>query len=323
MNLNFAFARLTRGFRLGFLLMSLCAATLLASCGAGTTFQPLVPSRFIVFGDGLSDVGQTGTLYTVNDGTLNNVWVTKLSASFGITTTAQLSGGLGYARGNARVSQKPDAKGVTATLTITEQIDAFLATNTLGVNDVVLLQGGLSDIYTQALAYKAGTITSTQLLANVEQAGKDLAAQARRLASAGGKHVVVIGSYDFTKTPYATAFADDTLLASVSLKFNDTLLINMLDLGNSVLFIDVAYEVNLLFNNPASYGLTTTMATTTSVAEIKKAVCTTPDASTCTTSTVLPGVVYTQYLFADDRHLTPTGHSNVADYAYIRIKNRW
>ena len=73
-----------------------------------------------------ADLGQGGSRYTVNDGSVN-IWTQHVAASFGVPLAPAAAGGTSYATGNARVNAKPDAAGSSATPTVTEQIDSFLA----------------------------------------------------------------------------------------------------------------------------------------------------------------------------------------------------
>ncbi|MFO1249718.1 MAG: SGNH/GDSL hydrolase family protein, partial [Inhella sp.] len=204
---------------------AVCAsAALLAACGSSSIESTLTPSRFVAFGDGFSDVGQGGTRYTVNDGSAN-VWSQYMASLFGAGLVAQSAGGQSYARGNARVTAKPDAAGRTTTLTITEQVDSFLATNTIGPRDVLVIGGGISDIVAQMAAVTAGTQTGAQMVVNVRQAGRELGAQVRRLVAAGGKYVVVTGAYNLGRSPWAAAISQGSLLEEASLRFNEELLV--------------------------------------------------------------------------------------------------
>ena len=84
-------------------LVAACAsAALLAACGSSTTESAITPDRFIAFGDGFSDVGQKGSRYTVNNGSVNN-WTLQLASHYQKTLTPVSSGGLSYAQGNARI----------------------------------------------------------------------------------------------------------------------------------------------------------------------------------------------------------------------------
>jgi outer membrane lipase/esterase len=286
------------------------ASALLAGCGSSSTVSSLVPTSVVVMGDGMADVGQVnGTVYSVKDGS-NTTWVQQVAASYGLSVTAQSAGGQGWARGNARIALKPDAAGNAATLTITEQIDAYLAANSIAKDTVILLDPGISDLVVQADAFKAGSITSAQVQANAADAGKALAAQVRRLVAAGGTHIVVAGAYNLGKSPYAGAQA--SVLDSASLKFNEALLVAMVDLGANVLYIDTAFRYNQVINQPGSYGFTNSVAVA----------CTTP-AATCTKDTVQTGIDYNTYVFADDRYFTPAAQRSFGDYAYSRMKTRW
>ncbi len=289
------------------------ASVLLAGCGSGSTVSTLVPTRMVVMGDGMADVGQVGgTVYSVKDAT-NSTWVQQVAGNYGLSITAQSAGGQGWARGNARVALKPDAAGNAATLTITEQIDAFLAANSIAKDNVILLDPGISDLVVQAEAFKAGSITGPQVLVNAADAGKALAAQVRRLVAAGGTHIVVAGAYNLGKSPYAIAAGQASLLESASLKFNEALLVAMVDLGANVLYIDTAFRYNQVINQPATYSFTNSTL----------AACTTPTATTCTPGTVVTGIDYNTYVFADDRYFTPAAQRSFGEYAYSRMKTRW
>ena len=135
--------------------LAACAsAALLTACGSSSVESAFTPTRIVSFGDALSDVGQTGTRFTINDGS-TNVWTQQFAASYGTTLTAASAGGQGYARGNARVLNSPDAAGFAATLTVKQQIDAFLAADKVGSGDMVVLNGGISDVITQMAAHPA------------------------------------------------------------------------------------------------------------------------------------------------------------------------
>lgn len=308
------------------LLAFACASTaLIAACGSSTTESALVPSRFVAFGDGFSDLGEGGSRYTVNDGSAN-VWSQYMVNLFGQNITTVSAGGQSYARGNARVTLKPDAAGRTATLTVTEQVDRFLATNTIGTNDVMIIGGGFSDIIVQMAAVRAGTQTNAQMLANVRQAGRELGAQVRRLVGAGAKYVVVTGAFNMARTPWAAAIGQGDLLLESSTRFNEELLVSIVDLGSSVLYVDAAFHYNLITSSPGSYNMTDGLGL----------VCTSVDAGAgigtgnaqinsalCNTNTIVAGVDYNKYVFADRVYPTPQAHRLFGEYAYNRVRARW
>lgn len=297
----------------------------LAACGSGTIESQLTPTRILAFGDGFSDVGQRGSRYTVNDGSVN-VWSQQVAASFGLPLAPSAAGGTSFATGNARIAVKPDAAGDSATPTVTEQVDTFLAGNAIAATDLVIIEGGISDIVAEVAKVNAGTQTTDQMIANVKQAGRDLGAQVRRLVNAGAAHVAVVGTYDLGKSPWATSTGQVGLLSEASGRFNDQLLLSIVDLGANVLYVDAALLFNLMVASPPSYELT----------NATDVVCTSVDpgpgigtgagqvnSALCTTGTIAPGATYTQYLFADRIYPAPNAHRKFGDYAYQRIRARW
>jgi phospholipase/lecithinase/hemolysin len=307
-------------------LVAACAsALLLAACGSSTTESAITPDRFIAFGDAYSDIGQKGSRYTVNNDTVNN-WTLQLASHYQKTLAPVSAGGLSYAQGNARIAAQPDAAGDATTPTITAQIDRFLASQTFAPNDIVLLNGGISDLIVGMAAVRAGTLSAADYVAQARQNGKDLAAQILRLVNAGAPHVVVSGSYDLGKTPWAIAIGQETLLSEASSRFNEALLVAINDLGAHVLYIDSAYYVNLYTSAPSSF----------SFSYPKTAVCTSVDAGNgigtgtgqvnsalCTPSTLLAGGDVNLYVFADNVYLSPSAHRQLGTYAYDKLRARW
>ena len=290
-------------------LIGASAVALLAACGSGSVVSDLTPKRFITVGDGFMDVGQAGYRYTVNDG--SNIWVQDLAAHYQQTITSANSGGWGYAQGGARVAAA-DAGGAPS---VTAQIDTLLASTTLNAtDDVVIVNGGMHDIVAAVEATGISDATTT----TVQAAGRALAAQVRRLVAAGATHVTLTGVQNVGLTPWALRRGQQTDIERLSVAFNDSLLIGVADLGANVLYFDAALFYNLINNKPENY----------SVDNEKDPVCTTPDASTCTPSTVVAGVDYNRYLYADQLNFTPKLLRNFVDRsygenAYDKFRNRW
>ena len=311
-------------------LAAACAsATLLVACGSSTIESALTPARFVAFGDGFSDVGQVGgARYTVNDGSVNN-WTQQLASTYGLALTPVSAGGTSYAQGNARISAKPDAAGNASTPTVTEQVDAFLATGSLKESDVFLLGAGVADLVAQAAAVNAGTQTREQMLAQAQLAGRELGAQTQRLVQAGAKYVVVAGTYNLGRSPWAegTGQAQIDLLTEASSKFNQALLISIEKQGANVLYVDAAYYYNLVTGSPSSYGFD----------NANDPVCNSVDAGNgigigtgqvnsalCTPATLNPvGANYNRSVFADRVYVTPEAQRLFGTYAYDRLHARW
>lgn len=314
----------TQWLRRAWLLAACASALLLAACGGGGIESQFTPSRLVAFGDAMADLGQNGKRYTVNDGSQNN-WTQYVADRYGLALSPTPSG-QSYATGNARVTGKPDAAGGTATLTVQEQVSAFLAAGAPQEGDLILVSAGTADLIVQIQAVLGGAQTEAEMLTNVGQAGRDLAAQIRRLLDAGAKHVVVVGPYNLGRSPWAVQTDRKSLMESASGRFNEQLLVSMVDLGEKVLYVDAQLYYNLVTGSPANYGLNNADAP----------VCTSVDAGAgigtgtgqinsnlCTASTIVSGVNPDTYLFADRVYPTPRGQRLFGEYAYNRIHERW
>ncbi|AEG94788.1 SGNH/GDSL hydrolase family protein [Ramlibacter tataouinensis] len=316
-----AFQWLRRAFVLA------ASSLLLAACGGGgDVVSQLQPSRIVAFGDGFSDLGQVGgARYTVNGG--GNLWSQQLAARYGLPLTAAAAGGTSYATGNARVAAEPDAAGNAATPTIAEQIDTFLASGgTFGAGDLVLINGGISDVIVQGRDAIAGVQSGDQAVAGVRQAGRDMGAQVRRLVDAGARYVVVVGPYNLGRSAWVRGGPREGLLQQLSSAFDEELKIAIVDLGSRVLYVDLAFYYNLVTASPTAYTL--------NEAAVNTVVCNTVDpgpgigigpgrvnSALCNTGTVVadPNV----FFFADPVYPTPRAHVLFGDYAYDRVRNRF
>jgi phospholipase/lecithinase/hemolysin len=287
------------------------ATALLAACGDGSVISDLKPTRFITVGDSFADVGQGAGKFTVNDGSLT--WVQGLAGHFDQTVTAASAGGWGYAQGYARVDSVDTSSGTNAP-SVKAQVDQLLARTTMQSGDVMMLNGGMHDI----VAAVEATGISDATTATVQAAGRALAAQVRRVVAAGATHVVVTGVQNMGLTPWALRRGQKTEIERLSTAFNDQLLINVADMGATVLYFDAALFFNLINNKPENY----------SVDNATDPVCTTPDASTCTPSSVVAGADYNRYMYADALNFTPKIQRNFVDRnygenVYDKFRNRW
>jgi outer membrane lipase/esterase len=321
--------------RRALLVLAPASALFLAACGSGTIESQFTPTRIVTFGDGFSDLGQTSNdavtnaRYTVNDKSVN-VWVQQLAFDYGLLTNfiPQVSGGTAYATGNARIAVHPDAAGNATTPTVTEQIDKFLTTATLAATDLPVVSGGAADIIAEMAKVRAGTETADQMIANVKAAGAAQGGQIRRLVQAGAVHVLVVGVYDLSKTPWATAIGQGALLNQASTQFNDQLLLSIVDLGANVLYVDSALFFNLMASSPGAYGLTDATTVVCNSLDTGPGIGIGADVSQvnsarCTASTIANSLNYGLYAWADFVYPTPTIHRQFGDYVYNRVRARW
>jgi hypothetical protein len=182
---------------------ALCAITTLAvlsACGgASSTVSPLLPTRIIAFGDGLSDVGtgsvtSLGGRFTMNGSNtvaaaattlatpttvsevlanLYGLWSPTLppvSRTIGDTTQLPISGLVSYAKGNAMI-RKADAATVSGSLggnepTLIAQVQDYLArvNNKVASNDLIVITAGTRDLF--AIAYRYFGRNPTMLAAD-------------------------------------------------------------------------------------------------------------------------------------------------------------
>ena len=132
------------------------------------------------------------------------------------------------------------------------------------------------------------------------------------------------GVYNLGRSPWAVQLGSDGMLQTLSTSFNNGLLVTLVNDGANVLYVDFA----LYFNQQTSSG--------SNVGNYTTAACTSGDpgpgigtgtgqvnSKLCTPATVLPGINYGDYLFADRIYPTPRGHTLFGDYARGRIENRW
>jgi phospholipase/lecithinase/hemolysin len=304
-------------------------AAVLSGCGSGSIVSPFKPTRIVVIGDGMSDVGQLGTTrrYTVNDSSSNN-WALEFAVGYGLTVSPAASGGQGYAQGNARITSAVDAAGGSAP-SITQQISTYLAQGTPLAGDLIVVNGGASDVVAQMTAYKAGAVTEAAMAAAIAQAGTELGKQIRRLVDAGAQRVVIAGMPNVSKTPWATTIGETARLSTLSIALNDALLTEIWDMGSHVFFVDMAYYVNIVTATPANTlgaGAVATTPVCTSVDASNNGIGTgvgQVNASLCNTSTLISGANHNVYVFADALHFTPAMHRLLAAYARLKVLTRW
>jgi outer membrane lipase/esterase len=300
---------LKRSLALILLALGAASGALLSGCGSGSTVEPLKPARVASFGDGWSDIGQTGGRFTVNDGSAS-IWVERVASSYGNTLTAKISGGLGFAQGNSLID--------TGAHSIADQITAFLGANVIDTRDLLIIDPGVA----QLIALAAANPTDNAALNTAATtSGQSLAAQVLRLKDAGAKHIVIASAPDLGKTPFAAAQTAPrtAALTAATRAFNDSLKVALSGITAEVLYIDNEAYVNILHATPGTLGA----GGTSILAACAPATFNTNSCTTATLNTGITTATYNLSLYADDRHLTPAAHRLLGDSAYNKIKSRW
>jgi phospholipase/lecithinase/hemolysin len=295
---------------------ALAALALGASCGGGELIDPFVPSRIVTFGDETSALTAGGFNWGVNginsttlqfDCTINKNWVQYLASVYGIVfAECNPSGVTALATNHAVAGAK--AADVTA------QIDAHLATGTLGTGDLVTILAGQNDILEQYALYPA--TDEATITAELRARGEALAAQVNRLADLDTR-VIVSTVPDVGLSPFAAAEVaahTDTnrgaLLSRLVAAFNGRLRANLVNDGRRIGLTLADEMTQAIFKFPTLYGFV----------NATDVVCTTapPD---CTTSTLITGGSGSAWLWSDVTHLSAGGQLRLGALAEARARN--
>jgi phospholipase/lecithinase/hemolysin len=252
------------------------------------------PTQIIAFGDSLIDTGNvfaaTGQLPApYYDGRFSNgpVWVEYLAGRLGIAApTPSLTGGTDYAWGGAETGFGLSAAG---TPNINSQVATFLASNTPGAGQLVVLDGGANDFF-------IGQTNPAVPVAN-------LAAAITALAGAGERTFVVQNLPQLGEIPASAGLpqAQRVALDQLTLAY-DSLLSSTLDqlrssLGLTIGQVDLNRFLTDVRADPSAYGFTNT-----------------------TTSALGDGVLTGDgYLFWDDVHPTTAADKFIGDLAFESI----
>lgn len=302
-------------------------AVSLAACGSSSVESQLNPSRIIAFGDGQSDIGQSGSRFTINGVQERSNWTEEVASIYGQNITPARNGGLSYAWGNTRIVATPDAAGNGSTPTLRDQIGSFLSSGTFGGNDLVLVSGGTSDVIVVARQALNGEITEAEAFAQMRSISAELTGQVKRLRDSGAKYIVVTGVYNMSKSIWARDIHQEAFLEQLSEAFNRGFKISMedIDYQPNVLYVDFEQYMNAVSYGPQFYG----------VENMDRPICTSiaqgpgigigngkVDSALCNLSTVVTQDI-NRYGFADEVYLTPTLQRQFGNWAAGVIRERW
>jgi outer membrane lipase/esterase len=308
----------------GWRVTALCAgalvAALLASCGGGGTQQTFFASRVLAFGDEHSVINTDQSKYTINallagsstalDCNSNPLWIQSVAAIYGLL-----------------FPQCPDISGIEPVSRIyatngamvadlSTQIDAALNETGINSGDLVTVLVGENDIVAQFNQYP--TVGEDTLLANLDAAGVELANQVNRLAGLGAR-VLISTAPNIGLTPFAgdrsagSTDSNPALLSRLSVRFNDAMLAHLLNDGHKIGLIQFdeylqAVDTATLAGSNSGYANTTLPACAVALPK-------------CTTNTLVADAVNAVWLWADNRHVGPTGQAALGSLATTRAQN--
>ena len=303
------------------LLAGVLASSLLASCGGGEQVQSFLATRVIAFGDESSVINTNGSKYTVNalvsgsstaiDCSSNLIWIQSVAAAYGLV----------FPQCNPNAVLDPVSRTYAANgakvADLSAQIDQQIAAGGFVSGDLVTVLVGPNDIVAQFVQYPA--TGQDQLLANVDAAGTELAAQVNRLADLGAK-VLVSTVPDMGRAPYAgdrsagSTNSSPALLTLFSTRFNDALLANLTNDGHKIGLIQLDQYV-IAVDNATQAGVGTYANTTLA------SCLTSAPLPSCTTNTQVADAVGAVWLWADALHLGASGQSALGSLAVTRAQN--
>jgi outer membrane lipase/esterase len=322
---------------------------LLAACGGGTQVERFVPTRMLVFGDESSVIDDSdvaapgdrtanGRKHTVNgltsatpplpDCSLNPIWTQYLLGLWGLTVPQCNPRGLAtssriYAQAGAGVGD------------LAAQIDAAGA---MGDKDISTVLAGANDIFALYAQYPG--VGEDVLIAQARARAVTLAAQIARIVKAGSK-VVFVTLPDLGATPFAAkqnaAFNQDRagVLSRLTTAFN-TRLRTEVSSPSSASFIDGHQGVQVLADElfRTIVNIVNTAPSSSTYLNASVGLCDPALAASvldCTGSTLLTatstpvalasGGSVSNYLWADDKHLSPGGHAALGSAAANRTNS--
>jgi phospholipase/lecithinase/hemolysin len=284
-----------------------------AACGGGTSqVTPFVPLRLIVFGDENSTITNTGLKYGVNGLDINNnidctqqpIWVQSMANAYGFVFA-------GCNPTQADVSAIMQATPGARVEDVAAQVESQIAAGGFRDRDLATMLAGTNDLLDLYAQYPGRSADS--LLQEAGARGQRLAQVVNRLVSLGVK-VVISDLPDLGLTPFAAnenflAGGTDrsTLLSNLTTTFNEQLGVTIVLDGHFVGLVQAQLRSQAIARSPGSFGL----------ADIVDPICTVA-LPQCTTATLQPGAVPSQYLWADDRWLAPGGQAQLASLGLDR-----
>lgn len=290
--------------------------------------------RIVSFGDSLSDLGTYGMAagpvgggkFTTNPG---KIWIEVIAAKLGLKVKPKRQegfglpvrelGGFNYAQGGSRVvfprakASADEAPSATAR-PIAEQVGMFLLEyKAFNANDLVLIQGGANDLFTQLTNLKSGKIKPEEAVQNMIQTAEDLAVIVTNLKASGAQKLVVVNLPAIEQTPKMIVLNPQTqhLIKLMVTSFNSTLALKtaglnivLVDFYNFDLDFNAHYQ-ELGFKNISTPACKNTLPTSSSLF--------------CSGKSLIEAGADLTYKFADEVH-PATGFSKVAgEYIYAEI----
>ncbi|MGV0026494.1 SGNH/GDSL hydrolase family protein [Phormidesmis priestleyi] len=271
-------------------------------------------SNLYVFGDSLSDVGNTlnatkifpdAPFYASGRFSNGPVWVEDLASKLGKPVTTEND----FAFGGARTGSDNGLSSLFPGLQ--QQVNAFTAKNTQADGDAIyILWAGANDYLNEQLDLSNSLVAQT----TINTAVTNLSSAITNLAKVGAKNFLIPNLPDLGKLPRVNQSPSASVgLGQITQGHNTALSLALQSLsadpklGLNLVSLDVFSLVNQSVNNPSSFGYTNvTDSCLKAQPPLFSGDCGTPD----------------QYLFWDNLHPTAKGHQQIGDLAYSVLQSR-
>jgi len=308
---------------------ALIASLGLVSCGGGQQVQAFSPNRVIAFGDESSVIDDSsstanGRKYSVNatvsatDPTLVcsafPLWIQATASAYNLVFPQCNNAATPVASPASRIRATPNAKVAD----LAAQIDAQAAESAYTTRDLAMVLIGQNDVLAAYVQFPS--VPETQLIANLENAGKALGEQVNRLAATGAK-VLIATIADVGLTPFAadqkknnTDTDRAALLSRLTARFNASMRATIINDGRMIgliLFDEYTQTVYRIVN---AGGFTNVLD---AVCDPAKA----PTILDCTSLTLVANGNATTYLWGDATHLSAGGQLALGTLARQRASN--
>jgi outer membrane lipase/esterase len=300
---------------LGKAVLAAGVALTLAACGGGSgQVEPFEPTRILAMGDQTSRLEADGRKYTVNalatggtalDCETHPLWVQIVAEVFDLKFP-QCPGDDTAPTGVMLATNGAKAADIQA------QVDAVAASFT--EDDLVTMLVGANDII--ELYAQFPTRSEDDIAAELRARGRTWGAQINRVAQAGPA-VLVVTVPDLGKTPFALAEESANagraaLLTRLTDRYNAGMRLEIINDGRLIGLVFGDLEVQNIVRFPGSFGF----------ANVTQATClASAPLPTCTTATLVTGADPINWLWADDRHLSPGGQNRLGVIAATRATN--
>jgi outer membrane lipase/esterase len=281
-------------------------ALTVAACGGGSgQVEPFEPTRILAMGDQTSLLEADGRKYTVNalatggtalDCETHPIWVQVVADVFDLKFP-QCPGDNTAPTGVMLAANGAKAADIEAQ-----------------VNDLVTMLVGANDIF--ELYAQFPTRSEADIGAELRARGRIWGQQINRVAQ-DGPAVLVVTVPDLGKTPFALAEESANagragLLTRLTDQYNAGMRLEIINDGRLIGLAFGDLEVQNIVRFPGSFGF----------ANVTEATClASAPLPTCTTATLVANANPVNWLWADDRHLSPGGQNRIGVIAATRASN--